>query len=81
MVTLVSRETIIYYLGAAANKIKSFALAQRASFFVASCSSTVIPVSSGLYYAGAGIGASFIVLWKEEMKSSFSAIIPKGEKS
>lgn len=80
MVTLVSRETIIYYLGAAPNKIKSFALAQRASFFVASCSSTVIPVSSGLYYAGAGIGASFIVLWKEEMKSSFSAIIPKGEK-
>lgn len=125
MVTFVSRETIIYYLGAAASKIKSFALASGGSFFVAACSCTVIPVSSGLYYAGAGIGASFIILWvapasnilaivytgallgskmvivrvlsalsmafvvgfvmsyvfqKEEMKRSFSAIIPKGEK-
>jgi len=63
MVTFISRETIIYYLGAAANKVRSFALASGGSFFVAACSCTVIPVSSGLYYAGAGVGAAFIVLW------------------
>lgn len=63
MVTFISKETIIYYLGAAARKIKSFALASGGSFFVAACSCTVIPVSSGLYYGGAGIGPAFIVLW------------------
>jgi uncharacterized membrane protein YraQ (UPF0718 family) len=63
MVTFISKETIIYYLGAAAHKIKSFALASGGSFFVAACSCTVIPVSSGLYYGGAGIGPAFIVLW------------------
>jgi uncharacterized membrane protein YraQ (UPF0718 family) len=50
-------------LGAAAQKLKAFALAAGGSFFVAACSCTVIPVSSGLYYAGAAIGAAFIVLW------------------
>jgi len=63
MVTFISKETIIYYLGAAARKIKSFALASGGSFFVAACSCTVIPVSSGLYYGGAGVGPAFIVLW------------------
>jgi hypothetical protein len=63
MVTFISKETIIYYLGAAAHKIKSFALASGGSFFVAACSCTVIPVSSGLYYGGAGICPAFIVLW------------------
>jgi len=63
IVTFISRESIIYYLGAAANKVRSFALASGGSFFVAACSCTVIPVSSGLYYAGAGVGAAFIVLW------------------
>jgi hypothetical protein len=63
MVTFVSKETIIYYLGATAKKLKSFALASGGSFFVAACSCTVIPVSSGLYYGGAGIGPAFIVLW------------------
>jgi len=63
MVTFVSKETIIYYLGAAAHKLKSFALASGGSFFVAACSCTVIPVSSGLYYGGAGVGPAFIVLW------------------
>jgi uncharacterized membrane protein YraQ (UPF0718 family) len=63
MVTFISKETIIYYLGAAASKVRSFALASGGSFFVAACSCTVIPVSGGLYYAGSGIGPAFIVLW------------------
>jgi len=63
IVSFVSRETIIGYLGSAARKIKSFAIAAGGSFFVAACSCTVIPVASGIYQGGAGIGAAFILLW------------------
>ncbi|MBF0170660.1 MAG: permease [Nitrospinae bacterium] len=63
MVTFIDRETVLDHLGAQARKIKSFTLAAFSSFFVAACSCTVIPVASGLYYSGAGIGAAFIVLW------------------
>jgi uncharacterized membrane protein YraQ (UPF0718 family) len=63
MVTFVSRETILRYLGTQARKATAFPLAAGASFFVAACSCTVIPVSSGLYYGGAGIGPAFILLW------------------
>ena len=63
IVTFVSRETIIGYLGAAARKLSSFSIAAGGSFFVSVCSCTVIPVSSGIYRGGAGIGAAFILLW------------------
>jgi uncharacterized membrane protein YraQ (UPF0718 family) len=63
MVSFISRETIIKYLGYVANRIKSFALASIGSFFLAACSCTVIPVASGLYYRGSGIGPAFILLW------------------
>jgi len=63
MVSFVSKETVIKYLGYAANKIKSFGLASIGSFFLAACSCTVIPVASGLYYRGSGIGPAFILLW------------------
>jgi len=63
IVTFISKETIIHYLGSAASRLKSFTLASGGSFFVAACSCTVIPVSSGLYYGGSGVGAAFIVLW------------------
>jgi len=63
MVTFIDRQTIINSLGARSSKPKSFTLASLASFFVSVCSCTVIPISSGLYYAGAGVGAAFIVLW------------------
>lgn len=63
IVTFISREAIIGYLGSAARKVSSFSIAAGGSFFVAACSCTVIPVSSGIYYGGAGIGAAFILLW------------------
>lgn len=63
MVSFISKEAIIKYLGASANKFKSFTLASFASFFIAACSCTVIPVASGIYYQGAGLGAAFIFLW------------------
>ncbi len=63
MVSFVSKEAIIRYFGITARRIQSFLLATFGSFFLAACSCTVIPVASGLYYQGAGIGASFIILW------------------
>lgn len=63
MVTFINREAVLNYLGERTSKIKSFFLAGISSFFLAACSCTVIPVSSGLYYSGAGIGVAFIVLW------------------
>ena len=63
MITFIDRDTILDHLGARANKLRSFPLAAGGSFFVAACSCTVIPVASGLYYAGAGVGAAFIMLW------------------
>ncbi len=63
MVTFISREAIVRHIGAAASKLRAFPLAAGGSFFVAACSCTVIPVSSGLYYGGAAVGAAFIFLW------------------
>ncbi|MBI2956988.1 MAG: permease [Acidobacteria bacterium] len=63
MVTFISRETILHYLGTQARKRTVFPLAAGSSLFVAACSCTVIPVASGLYYGGAGIGPAFILLW------------------
>lgn len=63
MVSFINREAILEHLGEKASKIKSFSLAGISSFLVAACSCTVIPVSSGLYYSGAGIGVAFIILW------------------
>ena len=47
MVTFINREAILDHLGEKANKAKSFSLASLASFFIAACSCTVIPVASG----------------------------------
>jgi len=63
MVTFIRREAILAFLGEQVGKLKSFSLASLASFLVAACSCTVIPVASGLFFAGAGVGATFIVLW------------------
>ncbi len=63
MVTFTNREAILETLGEQAGIIKSFSLAAAASFLVAACSCTVIPVAAGLYFAGAGVGVAFIILW------------------
>jgi len=74
MVSFVNRQTIINYLGEKSNKLKAFSLSALASFLIAACSCTVIPVSSGLYYAGAGIGSAFIVLWVAPSSNILSLI-------
>ncbi|MEO0293690.1 MAG: permease, partial [candidate division WOR-3 bacterium] len=63
IVTFINRNAILEHLGEETRKSRSFPLASISSFFLAACSCTVIPVASGLYYGGAGIGVAFIVLW------------------
>lgn len=63
LMTFIRREVVLEYLGEKASKTKSFSLASVFSFLLAACSCTVIPISSGLYYSGAGIGPAFIILW------------------
>lgn len=63
MVSFISKEAIMKYLGHAVRKVQSFLTAAFSSFFLAACSCTVIPVASGLYYRGSGIGPAFILLW------------------
>lgn len=63
MVTFIDRDLILDHLGERASKLKSFSLAAAGSFLLAACSCTVIPVASGLYFAGASVGAVFILLW------------------
>ena len=63
MVTFTNRDAILDLLGEQANIFKAFTLAAAASFLVAACSCTVIPVAAGLYFAGAGVGVAFIILW------------------
>ncbi len=74
MVAFISKEAIMDRLGAAASKPASFSTAAGASFFLAACSCTVIPVSSGIYYSGAGIGAAFILLWVAPASNLLSLI-------
>lgn len=63
MVTFINRLAILKHLGESANKFKAFSLGSISSFFLAACSCTIIPVASGLYYSGAGVGVAFIILW------------------
>ncbi|HOK56174.1 MAG TPA: permease [bacterium] len=74
MVSFINKEIIINYLGEKVNKIKSFSIAGISSFLIAACSCTVIPVASGLYYTGAGIGSAFIVLWVAPSSNILSLI-------
>ncbi|MCM8778166.1 MAG: permease, partial [Candidatus Omnitrophica bacterium] len=74
MVSFINKETIINYLGEKVNKLKSFSISSISSFLIAACSCTVIPVASGLYYTGAGIGSAFIVLWVAPSSNILSLI-------
>ncbi|MDR7542971.1 MAG: permease [Armatimonadota bacterium] len=74
IVAFVSKDAVMQRLGAAASKTASFSTAAGASFFLAACSCTVIPVSAGLYYGGAGVGAAFILLWVAPASNLLSLI-------
>lgn len=63
VVTFIDKNTVVHYLGKSTNRFKSFFIAVFSSFFIAACSCTIVPISAGLYAAGAAVGVSFIILW------------------
>lgn len=63
MVTFINRSAVLQFLGERVSRWRTYPLAALSSFLIAACSCTVIPVASGLYYAGAGVGVAFIILW------------------
>ena len=63
MVTFISQDAILRYLGAGARKVIAFPLAALSSILLAVCSCTVIPIAAGLYFQGSGVGPAFILLW------------------
>jgi uncharacterized membrane protein YraQ (UPF0718 family) len=63
IVSFLSRDVIIRYLGVESRKYISFPLASVTGTFIAACSCTVIPIVSGLYKKGSSIAPAFIILW------------------
>uniref|UniRef100_A0A7C2K0D1 Permease n=1 Tax=candidate division WOR-3 bacterium TaxID=2052148 RepID=A0A7C2K0D1_UNCW3 len=63
MVTFINKNKVLQFLGSTSHRALAYIFAVVGSFLIAACSCTVIPVASGLYFAGATIGVSFIILW------------------
>lgn len=59
----VSQNAVIKYLGARANKWKAYLVASVSGTILAVCSCTVLPLFSGIYKRGAGLGPAIAFLY------------------
>jgi uncharacterized membrane protein YraQ (UPF0718 family) len=59
----ISQENVIKYFGAGANKFLSYTVASVSGTILAVCSCTVLPLFSGIYKRGAGIGPATAFLY------------------
>ncbi|MEO0123059.1 MAG: permease [candidate division WOR-3 bacterium] len=59
----VSKEAVIKYFGAKANKILAYGIASVSGTILAVCSCTVLPMFAGIYTRGAGIGPAVAFLY------------------
>ncbi|UCG91547.1 MAG: permease [candidate division WOR-3 bacterium] len=59
----VSKEAVIKYFGAKANKVLSYGVASISGSILAVCSCTVLPMFAGIYTRGAGIGPATAFLY------------------
>ena len=59
----VRRESVMKYLGAKANKILAYGVASVSGTILAVCSCTVLPLFSGIYRMGAGLGPATTFLY------------------
>jgi len=59
----VSKEAVIKYFGAKANKILAYGVASISGTILAVCSCTVLPMFAGIYTRGAGIGPATAFLY------------------
>lgn len=59
----ISKEAVIKYFGARANKILAYGIASVSGSILAVCSCTVLPMFAGIYAHGAGIGPATAFLY------------------
>ncbi len=59
----ISQESVMKYLGPSANKIVSYGVSSVSGSVLAVCSCTVLPLFSGIYRMGAGIGPATAFLY------------------
>ncbi len=59
----ISKEAVIKYFGARANKILAYSVASISGAILAVCSCTVLPMFAGIYTRGAGIGPATAFLY------------------
>ncbi|MDD5506281.1 MAG: permease, partial [Candidatus Omnitrophica bacterium] len=59
----VSQASVMRYFGAKANKFLSYSLASISGMILAVCSCTVLPLFSGIYKRGAGLGPAIAFLY------------------
>jgi uncharacterized protein len=59
----VSQASVIKYFGAKANKVLSYGVASVSGTILAVCSCTVLPLFSGIYKRGAGLGPAIAFLY------------------
>jgi len=59
----VSRESVMKYLGAGANKVLAYGVASVSGTILAVCSCTVLPLFAGIYRMGAGLGPATAFLY------------------
>ena len=61
--SMVKKEVVLRYFGPSANKALSYAVASLAGTVLAVCSCTILPLFSGIYTMGAGIGPATTFLY------------------
>jgi len=61
--SMVKKEVILKYFGPSANKVLSYAIASVSGTVLAVCSCTILPLFSGIYTMGAGIGPATTFLY------------------
>ncbi len=59
----ISKEAVIKYFGAKANKVLAYGIASVSGTILAVCSCTVLPMFAGIYIRGAGIGPATAFLY------------------
>ncbi len=59
----ISKEAVIKYFGAKANKVLAYGIASVSGTILAVCSCTVLPMFAGIYIRGAGIGPAIAFLY------------------
>ncbi|MCD6162760.1 MAG: permease [candidate division Zixibacteria bacterium] len=59
----ISKESVIKYLGANAKKVLAYGVASVSGTILAVCSCTVLPLFSGIYRMGAGLGPAIAFLY------------------